>query len=101
VQKAIERLRRGEPAVIHPEGTRKWQEMNSVIIRPKSILEQIVEAQKYLGPIPFIPVGIDYSGSRITVKIGQSHYTNDREELEQHLKEEIPKLSGLNYKTDN
>jgi len=101
VQKAIERLRRGEPAVIHPEGTRKWQEMNSISIRPKSVLEQIIEAQKYLGPIPFIPIGINYSGNRVTVKIGSSYYTKDREKLEQHLKEEIPKLSGLNCKTDN
>lgn len=99
-QKAINKLGKGEPVIIHPEGTRKWQGMNLINIRPKSILEQIIEAQKYIGQIPFIPVGINYSGSRITVKIGQPHYTNNREDLEIHLRQELQKLSDIKYNTD-
>ncbi len=98
-QKAINRLRKKELVVIHPEGTRKWQEMNPIHIHPNSILEQIIDAQKYIGQIPFVPVGIKYTGSTITVKIGQPYYTNNREELAKHLRQELPKLSNLKYNT--
>lgn len=94
-QKAINRLRKGEPVIIHPEGTRKWKEMNNINILSKSILEQIIQAQKYIGHIPFIPVGINYSGSTITVKIGQPYYTDNKQDLEKYLRKEIPRLSQI------
>jgi 1-acyl-sn-glycerol-3-phosphate acyltransferase len=98
-QRATERvlncLERGEPVVIHPEGTRKYKELGNITIRQGSILAKILEEQKYRATIQFIPMGIEYDRSHIRVRAGQPIHTGDHCELEERLKKELPKLSNI------
>ncbi|MBW2969952.1 1-acyl-sn-glycerol-3-phosphate acyltransferase [Candidatus Woesearchaeota archaeon] len=99
-QKLINRLKQGDPVIIHPEGTRKYQSMNPININPKSMLSKIVEAQSYLGKIPFVPVGIEYDNQRIRVISANPFYTDNTKTLEEHLRKEIPKLSNIIHNTE-
>lgn len=98
-QRATERvlncLENGEPVVLHPEGTRKYKEMGNISIRQGSILARILDEQKYRAKMPFIPMGIEYSGRHIQVRAGQPIYTNNPCELEERLKKELPRLSNI------
>lgn len=100
-KEAVEHLRKGEYVVIHPEGKRSPGEMAPIRMRNNYVLEYIVvEGQKQIGQIPFCPGGFEYRKKEAVIRIGQPFYTDKPSELEEHLKKEIPRLSGLSN-TDN
>ena len=87
-ERAIHVLQRGEPLVVHPEGTRH-KGIGKINLHPKSILSQIVNAQEEIGDVPFIAVKIEYSGRNIWVRASEPLYTTKTSELEEHLKREL------------
>ncbi len=95
-EKVLNCLEQGEIVVIHPEGTRHYQEMGRIQIKQGSILARILEEQKYRGTIPFIPMGIEYQGREVWVRAGQPIYTDSPNELEMKAASAITKLSNLN-----
>ena len=96
IEKAIHVLKRGEPLVIFPEGTRGYQTMGTKL--KMRIPEEIIKAN--IPELQFIPLGmevedIDKPGSNIWLRAGQTFYTNNISTLEQRLFTEIARLSGF------
>jgi 1-acyl-sn-glycerol-3-phosphate acyltransferase len=89
--KVLSCLARGEPVVIHPEGTRHYKEMGEIRIKPNSIIARIIE--KY--NVPFIPMGIEYDRSHIHVKTGEPISVKEPSQLETIAANQIAKLSNL------
>ena len=85
----IELLRQGQVVVAHPEGTRTEGRIGPIKM---ALLERIVHAET---GAPFVLMGIEYDGRNITVRTGDPFYTTDAKALEDHIRRELPRLSGL------
>ena len=101
---AIRVLKRGEPLVNFPEGTRLYKKMNTKF--KLGIVRKILNIQKEIAQpynLPGLPcsiLGIEYEdaskkNSNVWLRAGEPFYVKNTTELEQRLLIEIPKLSGL------
>ncbi len=86
---ASELLKKGQIVIAHPEGTRVKGQIGPIKM---AFLEKIISAET---GAPFVVMGIEYSGRNVYVQIGTPFYATDGKALEQHIRHELPRLSGL------
>ncbi|MBI4145152.1 1-acyl-sn-glycerol-3-phosphate acyltransferase [Candidatus Woesearchaeota archaeon] len=86
-------LSNGEIIVMHPEGTRVSGGMGE--LRTGGI-RMLIEMQETIGPVTFVPLGIEYRALRVALRVGRprtySLFWNDDAE---RLRKELAFLSGV------
>lgn len=92
---ALDVLAQGNPLILFPEGTRKYDTMGKISLHDNALFNRI---RKKLPALPIVLAGSSYGGlkpgSRITVRFSKPFLVCNESDLEARISTGIARLSG-------